>query len=272
MDSEKKFEIANLAESIAEDNIVNNKVNLLKIAENQSITIINGNYDDYFVGELVYDSGDFFIHLNYDLLKDENAPRTRFTLSHEYGHYFIDGHNIKLKNGISLHKPTKPGSPKSPFEREANFFASNLLMPANRFTNLSTKYEPGIDSILNLKSIFHSSIESTAIRYTELDTSACFLIKWQEDITHRYISFSQSFSNLTGITSKPAVKVNTEYVKETFNLLSSLNVETDFTNNTILLSKWLPNIKPNSAKDFRCNEQIYKLGNYGGLTLLTIIE
>ena len=270
MDNEKKLEIVSLAESIAESNIANNKVDLTKIADNQSITIIDGHYEHYFVGQLVFDSGDFFIHLNYDQLSDKDAPRTRFTLAHEFGHYFIKEHCNLLKQGISLHKKTMDGNGKFPFEREANFFASNLLMPTNRFVNLSAGFEPGIDSILNLKSIFSSSIESTAIRYIELDITPCFLIKWQEDITSRYIGFSQSFSILTGITSKPTIKVNTDYVKKIFNLLSGLDIETDYSIEKTTLSKWLPMIRPNSVKDFRCTEQTYKLGNYGGLTLLIL--
>ena len=270
MDKEKKLEIVNIAESIAESNIASNKIDLIKIADNQSITIINGHYEHYFIGQLVFDCGDFFIHLNYDQLSDKDAPRTRFTLAHEFGHYFLEEHRSLLKKGISLHKPTVEGSGKSPYEREANFFASNLLMPANRFVNLSAGFDPGIDSILNLKSIFSTSIESTAIRYTELDITPCFLIKWQEDITHRYIGFSSSFSIQTGITTKPAIKVNTDYMKNTFNLLSTLDIETDYSVEKTTLSKWLPIIKPNSVKDFRCTEQTYKLGNYGGLTLLIL--
>ena len=270
MDNGKKLEIANMAESVAENNITSNKVDLIKIADNQSITIIDGHYEHYFVGQLVFDCGDFFIHLNYDQLSDKDAPRTRFTLAHEFGHYFIKEHCNLLKKGISLLKAKMEGNGKPPFEREANFFASNLLMPANRFVNLSTGFELGIDSILNLKSIFSSSIESTAIRYTELDITPCFLIKWQEDITTRYIGYSQSFSILTGITSKPAIKVNTNYVRNTFNLLSALDIETDYIVEKTTLSKWLPIIKPNSVNDFGCIEQTYKLGNYGGLTLLLL--
>jgi hypothetical protein len=270
MDNEKKIEIANLAESIAESNIAGNKVDLIKIADTQSITIIDGYYEHYFIGQLVFDCGDFFIHLNYDQLSDKDAPRTRFTLAHEFGHYFIKEHFSLLKKGISLHKPTMEGSGISPYEREANFFASNLLMPAKRFVNRSAEFEPGIDSILNLKSIFSSSIESTAIRYTELDITPCFLIKWQEDITHRYIGFSQSFSVLTGIISKPAIKVNTNYVKSIFNLLSTFDIDTDYSVEKTTLSKWLPIIRPNSVKDFRCIEQTFKLGNYGGFTLLLL--
>lgn len=270
MDNEKKLEISNLAESIAESNIANNKVDLIKIADSQSITIIDGHYEHYFVGQLVFDCGDFFIHLNYDHLTDKDAPRTRFTLAHEFGHYFIKEHCCLLKKGISLHKAIMAENGKSLFEREANYFASNLIMPANRFVNLSAGFELGIDSILNLKSIFSTSIESTAIRYTELDIAPCLLIKWQENITTRYIGYSQSFSTLTGITSKPAIKVNTNYVKNTFNLLSILDIETDYSVEKTTLSKWLPIIKPNSLNDYSCIEQTYKLGNYGGLTLLLL--
>ena len=272
MENEKRLEIASLAESIAEDYLNKNSVDLYTIAENQSITIIPGNYEDYFLGELVYDSGDFFIHLNYDKLSHKDDPRTRFTLAHEYGHYFIDEHRLQLKNGISLHKSSNEGGIKRCIEREANFFASNLLMPSSHFINLSSSFEPGIASILSLKKEFQTSIESTAIRYNELDILPCLLIKWQEDITHRYIGYSQSFSNLTQITNRPTIQVNTEYVRETFRLLNTLNVDTDYIVEQTKLSKWIPTIRRNSYIDYPCIEQTYKLGNYGGLTLLIITK
>ncbi len=268
MIDDKLIEIGYLAESLAEENFFDNKVDLIRIAESQSITVISGNYEDYFLGELVCDGGDFFIHLNYDKLPSEDSPRMRFTLGHELGHYFIDDHRAVLKNGISLHKSTTDGGNNLAIEKEANFFASNLLMPQNRFVSLSRQFEPGIDSILKIKNQFHSSIESTVIRYTQLDILPCIIIKWHEDVTPKFISYSRSFSILTGVKGRPNIKVNIESIKKQFELLGTIDIETDYIEENVLLSKWLPAVIPRSRKDFNCLEQTLKLGQYGGITVV----
>ncbi|RIH66186.1 ImmA/IrrE family metallo-endopeptidase [Mariniphaga sediminis] len=270
MIDEKLLEIGYLAESIAEEFIFENKVDPFKIAENQSISVISGNYQDYFIGELVFDTEEFFIHLNYDQLIDENSPRARFTLGHELGHYFIDEHRNLLKEGISLHKSDSEGGINYEIEKEANFFASNLLMPEKHFVNLSNQFEPGLETILNLRTQFNTSIESTVIRYAQLDISKCMIIKWNADITPKFISYSKSFASATGVKGRPALKVNVDGVKSQFGLLDSIDINTDYIEDKVSLSKWVPTIIPKTKRDVSCIEQTYRLGDYGGLTLLRL--
>lgn len=270
MDNERFIVIRNLAETIAEEHICDCVVDPYKIADCQSIAVISGNYEDYFLGELVFDTGEFFIHLNYDQLSDENMPRTRFTLAHELGHYFIHDHRDLLMKGVSLHKSTFEGGINSSIEKEANFFASSLLMPEIPFRSLSKQVAPGIVSILKLSNVFNTSIESTIIRYSQLDLSPCMIIKWQETIIPKFISYSQTFSNLTGVKGKPNIKVNGEAIRRQFDLLESNNVESDYIEENSSLSKWIPTVSSQSKADLPCLEQTFKLGKHGGLTLLIL--
>ena len=57
-------------------------------------------------------------------------PRTRFSICHELGHYFIERHHDDLVNGEPPHGSSgefKNGVAEG--EREADAFASSLLLP-----------------------------------------------------------------------------------------------------------------------------------------------
>jgi Zn-dependent peptidase ImmA (M78 family) len=261
--------IADLAEAIAEENISKNKVNLEKIAKKKEIAIIYGAYENCFLGQLMHRYNKFYIYINLDLLNDKLAPRTRFTLGHELGHYFIDGHRNKLKSGESLSYTSDYSYVSNiPVEKEANHFSSHLLMPKTRFITLASKQEPGIPSILTLKDTFHTSIEGTSIHYINMDLLPCMFIKWKPDLTYHYASYTNSFASLTGLKGKPGIKVNTGYIEEVFQILTKEIPRPDYVENVTRLSTWLPNILPESRSDLIGLEQTLRLGEYGGITFL----
>ncbi|MES2649393.1 MAG: ImmA/IrrE family metallo-endopeptidase [Bacteroidota bacterium] len=202
--SQSLVELAELAEQIAEDNFINGQVNLEKIARKQKIRIIEEDYGDNFLGELVHENSKFYIHLNKSKY-GVNAPgRKRFTIAHEYGHYFNDDHRNKLKQGISLAHTTDFNMfSKNPIENQANYFASNLILPKGRFIKKCKKLEPGFDTVLSLGKMFNASMECTAIRYISLDLLPCMFIKWNIDFSCKYSSYSNSLSCLTGLRELP---------------------------------------------------------------------
>lgn len=261
--------ISDLAESIAEENIFKNKVNLEKIAKKKKISLIYGNYDDCFLGELLHCSNKFYVYLNLHLLKTKVSPRTRFTLGHELGHYFIDEHRNKLKNGESLSYSSDYSYVSNILvEKEANHFSSHLLMPKKRFITIAGKLEPGIPSILSLKDAFDTSIEGTSIHYINLNLLPCMFIKWKPDLTYHYASYTQSFAKLTGVKGKPGLKVHPDYIKELFDLFETEKPKPDYVECATKLSTWLPNILPDSRADLMGLEQTVKLGAFGGITFL----
>jgi len=260
-------ELAELAEQIAEDNLSKGQVNLEKIARKNKIRIIEGEYGDGFLGELVHERGRFYIHLNktkYDL-----PGRKRFTIAHEYGHYFNDSHRNTLKQGISLaHTADYNMFSHNPIEKQANHFASNLLLPKKRFIKKCSKLEPGFESVLALKQLFNTSIECTAIRYTSLDIAPCMFIKWNPDLTCKYASYSRSFSKISGIDGKPVIKSDITYLREVYEIYENDSSQVGFIENATILSKWIATISPRSQRDLVGLEQTIKTGDYGGITFL----
>ncbi|MBI5370406.1 MAG: ImmA/IrrE family metallo-endopeptidase [Sphingobacteriales bacterium] len=262
-------EIEDLAEFIAEQYLVNGKVDLDRIASDKDITIIHEKYGPYFLGQLVHENGNFFLHLNSDKLPDIRVPRARFTLAHDYGHYFIDNHRNQLKKGISLAFTTEnPLVKKPPHEIEADHFASHLLMPKKNFINTAKTLEPGMDSVLQLKNIFDSSIECTAIHYVKLDIFPCMFIRWKADPSQHYCFRSDSLAKLTGLSKRPIINVHKEYLQSLFLEIDTTLPRPDYIENVSPLSRWVSSIAPGSKADLMGLEQTFKLGEYGGITFL----
>ena len=63
--------------------------------------------------------------------KAQSRGRRRFTVAHEFGHYLL--HRQKYPNGIYSSEAGVDGRTKLEVEREANDFASTLLMPFDDF-------------------------------------------------------------------------------------------------------------------------------------------
>ncbi len=267
--SQSLAELAELAELIAEENMSKGQVNLEKIAKKKKITIVEGDYGHYFLGELVHKANKFYIHLNREQLDVKVPGRRRFTIAHEYGHYFNDDHRNKLKQGISLaHTSDYSLFSKNPIEMEANHFASNLLLPKTRFLRLCTKFEPGFETILTLKEKFNTSIEGTALRYTSLDVLPCMFIKWNPDRSYKYASYTPSLAKIANLRGKPAIKVDVAYLEEIYKIYENDLPKEGFIERVTSLSKWVATISPGSRTDLVGLEQTVKQGDYGGITFL----
>jgi Zn-dependent peptidase ImmA (M78 family) len=261
--------IASIAEVIAEDNIFNNKVDLENIAKNNNIKIIYGNYEDEFLGVLVHKSKRFYIHLNLDALSHKNSVRRNFTLAHELGHYFIKEHRDLLLNGESLSYNLNPNkSFINIIEKEANHFASNLLMPHNRFISAANSYELGLEAILNLRTQFSTSIECTSIHYIDKNLSPAMYIKWDKDLNFCNLNFNDKFSKLISTNKTPNVLINSKYVKNVIDEINKVKPKNDYLENATLLSRWISTITPKSRFDILGLEQTLKWGNYGAFTFL----
>ena len=95
-----------------------------------------------------------------------NLRRRRFTIGHEVGHFMLPNH------GNEMYCSKGDMSPKSlkPIEREANEFASELLMPTQLFTKQSKfRDEPDIKNIVSLSEMFDVSLQACGNKYTALN-------------------------------------------------------------------------------------------------------
>lgn len=92
---------------------------------------------DKFVGALTKGNNDqVYIIINKNI---DNIGRKHFTIAHELGHYFLQ-HQLH-QNSIFCNNNDilEQGHQSNPIEREANYFASCLLMPEEKVRNTFLK-------------------------------------------------------------------------------------------------------------------------------------
>src|SRR5260370_5714117 len=93
----------------------------------------------------------------------------RFTVAHELGHYFLEGHYKHIfADGNSRHESASGYSSDDPHEREADAFAAALLMPEGLFKAACGRIAPGFKAIESLAEKCATSLTATAIRYAVL--------------------------------------------------------------------------------------------------------
>ena len=169
----RKKKISDIAHYVASQFCQSNATDMEAIAKFEGLQYYHDHYEDAFDGMLLYDNKDFHIHINIDRGNGLDTKRGNFTLAHEYGHYFIDEHRIRLMTGqIESHASLHNVNQKNIIECEADYFASCLLMPEDRFRNFSggPRKKLSIDTILNLSNAFQSSILATVLRFAEIGT------------------------------------------------------------------------------------------------------
>jgi hypothetical protein len=100
----------------------------------------------------------------------------RFSVGHELGHHFLDGHidHVLPKDGI--HTSYAGFISADPYELEADQFAAGLLMPSAPFKRALARQDPGLEVVESLASLCKASLTATAIRYAELTEDAVAIV------------------------------------------------------------------------------------------------
>lgn len=199
----RKREQEDLADFIATENGNDElPVNVAAIAEENGLTYCLGNYEDYFDGMLEYEEGHFHIYLNNYGKFNLTTPRVRFSFAHELGHYFIDEHRLVLESGKSLHHPSKYSfDQRNPVEKEADHFASCLLMPSSMFAK-ECEGSFSFDKLERLSKRFGASLPATASRYMEYGPIPIAIV-CVKDGKIQYKLFSKDFPYKTLKTDYP---------------------------------------------------------------------
>ena len=169
-----------------------------KIAESEEVPVFYDNYGGYFDGIIIYDDK-FFIHINTGRGNHQNSARGRFTLAHELGHYFIDNHRKGLKRGIlKPHGSFNFKGKDKAIEREADYFASCLLMPEDKIQAECARVKFSFNMIENIAQKFCVSLTAAAIRFSEVGNHPIMIVfcedsvvKWKwysEDFPFKYLA------------------------------------------------------------------------------------
>lgn len=101
----------------------------------------------------------------------------RFSIGHELGHLHIPGHaEALLPAGEAMHESRAGYRSDNVYEREADEFSANLLMPRRLFRPAMLRAGSGLSAILKLADLCETSRLATAIRYVKLTSDAMAVV------------------------------------------------------------------------------------------------
>ncbi len=189
----------------------------------------------------------------------------RFSIAHELGHYFIDGHldHVLPKDGV--HSSNAGFMSGDPYELEADCFAAGLLMPADLFKRALNKHLSGLEAIEKMSEICRTSLTATAIRYAELtDDPIAIIVSTGEKIDFCFFSEPiKSLSDFTFLrkgTPVPKSTATSRFNASTDNILRSQRIAND-----VDVVEWL-----GGKRSITVAEEVIGLGGYGKtLTILS---
>ena len=122
----------------------------------------------------------------------------RFSVAHELGHYFLEGHVDAIFADGSIHESRAGFLSTISYELEADHFAARLLMPNMLFYAALRGVGDGLAAVESLADTCCTSLPATAIRYTEC-TPDLVAIVISSGNKVGYAAMSRSLRDINGI-------------------------------------------------------------------------
>jgi len=140
-------------------------INPFKIAQRAGLTVKSWKPDAEGVSGVLMKVGNQFLIAHSEAIS--NAGFMNFTVAHELGHYYLSGHiEAVLNSGVHYSRSGFVSDER--FEREADVFAAELLMPRGWFRDAMRTAGEGFSAVESLAKKCATSIVATAIRYAQL--------------------------------------------------------------------------------------------------------
>ena len=119
------------------------------------------------------------------------SGRRRFTIAHEIGHYILhEDHQIPCSPRVI--EGWKEGQPKP--EREADTFASELLLPTNETVQYVNKRWPSIEVVVDVADYFGASLMASGRKFCDVASQACAVV-WSSQRQIRWFHGSPAFAH-----------------------------------------------------------------------------
>jgi hypothetical protein len=113
----------------------------------------------------------------------------RFSVAHELGHFFLDGHLDHILPEDGVHTSHAGFVSSDPYELEADHFAAGLLMPESLFKRALSKLDPGLAAVEGMALFCKTSLTATGIRCAELtDRAVAVIITTGQTIDYCFMS------------------------------------------------------------------------------------
>ena len=238
-------------------------INPIEIAEKENILVQPKTDSEPGVSAMLLKKGDnigifYATYLN-------NPGFENFSIAHELGHYFLDGHIDYLFKTSQIHLSNAGYIGFDKIEQEADTFAAALLMPENLFKDKLTEYEKGLACIEAMALLCNTSLTATAIRYAELTDDKVVILVSTDGIVD-YCCVSDSIFKLRDV-EKP--KRGWKIPSDTATYLYSKNPDKVLKLEKICMeTRFLDWLECRSLKE--AYEETIGLGKYG--KVLTVIS
>lgn len=182
----------------------------------------------------------------------------RFTVAHELGHYFLEGHPEEIQKTGPMHV-SRAGFTQgdSSIEIEADHFASGLLMPTSLVRQTLNHAHIGLAGIEKLATEAECSLTAAAIRSAECSPYPMAVVVSQRDrISYGFLS--EGFKQLKPRTFPRKGDLLPETATREFNLdHSNVELRRRQTSETSL-AEWF-----DGSPSIRLDEEVVGLGKYG---------
>lgn len=174
--NERKLRDAELiAEKLVRDEGLSLPVDVLSIASKREILVEAKPESTKGVSGMLIRVGNGFAIAYATHIKSEGFQR--FSIAHELGHYFLEGHPERVfRGGQLIHESHAGFGSGDQIELEADHFAAGLLMPSHLFKAAAGCHSDGLDAIEKLAGTCKSSLTASAIRYAELTDAAVAIV------------------------------------------------------------------------------------------------
>ena len=150
---------------IREHNVTSLHVDPISIASSLGIDVVEKPASDGGVSGMLIRYGEQFCIAYATHIKSPGFRR--FTIAHELGHYFLEGHIDAIFKDGSVHESRAGFLSSISYELEADHFAARLLMPNALFSAALRRAGEGLTAVESLAATCQTSLPATAIRYAE---------------------------------------------------------------------------------------------------------
>ena len=158
---------------LRDEGLLSLPVDLEELAKRREIVVKPmPNADDGVSGMLVRHGNTFGILYS---IRIDNVGFRRFSVAHELGHYFIDGHLDHVGDSHASHAGLF-STQRDRYEREADFFAAGLLMPEALVRDVVSQEQEGLAAVRAVQRQAQASLTAAAIRYVNLTEIAAAVI------------------------------------------------------------------------------------------------
>jgi Zn-dependent peptidase ImmA (M78 family) len=189
-----------------------------------------------------------------------------FTVGHELGHYFIDGH-VEALLGSGRHFSQSGFISNDFYEMEADAFASELLMPWSLIENIIKSKASGFESIKNISESCESSLVASAIRLCQ-DTkeTVAAIVSFNGKI--EFMTASESFRSIRGLQwLRRGDPLPSGVPSAQFGLQPNWINECNISEEGGKLRSWFGGVP-----DLDVEEDVVGLGSYGRLLTVLVTE